>query len=114
MRRGALPIWVRFSWANRSIPARSPWSIFKRSGVIHFHQIQSLRRRHRPAGGAVACFQRLFDLTLLPLVFAHQFQGAGEGANLMVQKRARAGLDMNLFPALADIQAVERLDWRLG
>ena len=57
-------------------------------------QIQALRRADGAAGGAVAGFECGFDVIGVPLGGTDTFEGAYDGADLVVQERTGAQGEM--------------------
>ena len=109
VRRVAVPIVVLDFLL--SLVVGSVWSTgCRRAWIVDPHQIEPLRRRDRPGGGAVARVERRFQIVRAPLSLADQLQRADHRAHLVVQEGARRGLDDDLVAARHDVEPVERPD----
>ena len=82
--------------------------------ILYAHEIEPAGRSDRAAGGAVAGLQRGGEIAGAPLAIADQLERAHHRAHLVVQERARPRLDADLLAADGHVEAVERLDRRLG
>src|SRR5262249_28961058 len=99
---------------TNAAPARTSLAAAIRSGgwVDHFDQIEPLGGRGRTAGAAVARRQGRPHRRDAPLAFPPPLQRAHPVSHLMVEERARAGLQVNLLSQSRDLEAVERLHRR--
>ena len=67
-----------------------------------------------PAGGAIARGERRGKVVGGPLALADMHQRANHGAHLVLEERTRRCGDADLLTGARDIEAIERLDRRLG
>ena len=83
-------------------------------GVQRLDEIQPVGRRVEAQRGAVVRLQRPAQIVRRPFAAADQLQAADHRAHLVVEERARRGLDLDPVAAADDVKPVERLDRAFG
>src|SRR5215216_7620953 len=114
---GSGPMWFatpssQWTSTTYSLPVSRRTPILRnrqRRLILHPHQIQSVRRRYRAAGGAAAGGECGGEVIGAPAAFADPHQRTHHRTHLAVQERTRGSEDRNRIAVPDHVELVERL-----